>query len=185
MVAASRRRRGFTVAELIITTALLSAVLTATWVLMVAGTRGQRAARDQVELYSAVRSAMRTIGLMVRRAEGVLGTSTGPQASYASTAHQLGLSVPSTGSAAQRVAVRYYLQDNILYEQTGTLEAAPLLSTVSRFEVAYFSPAGGNQLVSASRPEDASGIQVTLTAARGSARATLNSYFALRTGELP
>jgi hypothetical protein len=175
------RVRGATLTEVLAAAIIVAFLTTATAALITVGERQDRTTRFYSYGQTDIRTAMRTIGRTLRhaylvRASGTLGTLNG----VASNASQVVCEIPQA-SGSSNIEILFYMSGGTVYYQRST-DAAPgtaLLTGASGMAVAYYTTTSGTT-TTATTPDQATEIQITLTATRGSVTTSAPTYVMMR-----
>ena len=120
-----------------------------------------------------IRTAMRTVTRTLRHAYQVNATGTlGSLSGVASNGSQVVCTIPQASGSAN-IQVLFYMSGDTVYYQRST-DAAPgtaLLTGATGMAVAYYTTTNGITSAAAS-PSQATEVQITLTATRGSVTTT-------------
>lgn len=182
----NRTQRGHTLIELIISAAILSAIIVSAGGLLAVAYRQQIRGRNYSQAQTDLRTALRIATRSIRHGYNVVATSTDsnfPSGSRTSGASQVIVRVPepSTSSSAD-VEIRIYVSSGVMYAQRSD-QATPgkkLMSGVSSLTINYFRTIAGTQSDVDGSPGTATEVCLTLASTQGILTTTATAYVTMR-----
>ncbi|MFN3648286.1 MAG: type II secretion system protein [Armatimonadota bacterium] len=185
-VRTSKRRRGVTLAEVVIAAMILGFLLAATANLYQVGFRQQRLAGAYGQVQTDLRDALRRATRGMRHGFRVVSPSTSPSFPVTtSSAAQVIVEVPEpSASASSSVEVRFHVSGGVLYAQRSD-QAAPGLALIQGVQTVSFEyfrqPSSGTEHTPVNgAPASANEVRVTVTARRPPATTTVSTLVNLR-----
>jgi prepilin-type N-terminal cleavage/methylation domain-containing protein len=182
--AANAIRRGFSLPEMLAALTMLAFVMLGAATLLNVGRRQQQALRIYSQVQTDLRGGIRRATRTLRHARQVLNPSSVANFPVkVSNASQVIVEVPEpTGSASTTVQVRFYASDGVFYAQRSDVAGAGvgLERNVQSVAFNYFRTNNGARSAVDSAPDQATEIQITLTANSGAINTRLSSLVALR-----
>ncbi|HOJ23012.1 MAG TPA: type II secretion system protein [Armatimonadota bacterium] len=181
--AAIRQRcRGLSLVEMLVAALVLSFLVASTAAVYQGGEKQQRTARAYSLAQTDIRRALQRITRTARHGYQVVPTSNwGTFAGQSSGMHQLIVEVPEPG-ATSRAQVRFYIQDGNVYAQRQNVPSPGILliEGVQALEFRYYQTDPGTGARPEVPPDQATEVEITLTAVRGPAVTTVKAYVNLR-----
>lgn len=177
-------KRGFSLPEMLAALTMLAFVLTSAATLLNVGRRQQQTLRQYSQVQTDLRAGLRRASRTLRHAQSIKNPSAAANfAVKVSDASQVIVEVPEpTGSAQTTVEVRFYLSNGVLYAQRADVATAgvALETGVQNVEFRYFRTANGVRATSDSAPQQATEVQLTVTAASGAISTRLSTLVSMR-----
>jgi hypothetical protein len=171
--------------EMVVSALILSFVVMATAQLMNGGLRQQKLGREYSQAQTDLREGLARATRAIRHAYEVVNPSTEANfgANTASSAGQVIVRVPEPGGSANPdVEMRFHLSNGTLYAQRDdqTAPGTALMTGVQSLTFNDFQSITGTSVAMDGTPQQASAVQIRITAVRGSAVTPVETLVTMR-----
>lgn len=183
-IAGKAVRRGFSLPEMLAALTMLAFVIMGAATLLNVGRRQQQTLRIYSQVQTDLRGGVRRATRTLRHASKILNPSS--MANFpvkVSNASQVIVEVPEpTGNSPATVEVRFYVSNGVFYAQRSDVAGAGVVLERGVQSVAfnYFRTINGVRSTADATPDQATEIQITVTASSGAINTRLSSLVALR-----